>query len=388
MPHFPKPFFKKGRAAWYVEIDRRQHNLGPNQDEAFRRYHQLMAQPQAKKVSADSLAAIVDAFLEWTQRNRSPETYEWYRYRLERFIRRYPDLQAGELRPFHVETWVDGYDFSRTSRRNYLRSVKRCLKWARKQGYIDVNPIADLEVPSANRKEVVILPGQLETFLGLVRSCHLVDLMVVTWETGCRPQESLRVEARHVDVANQRWVFQRSEAKMKRITRVVYMTDRAMEIIQRLILAYPQGPLFRNANGRPWTTDAVNCGFTALQVRAGKLEMEKQGLQIPDSEITALMPKLRKTRKQTREVIEKSESELRCEAKRKLTNKLASKLAPRCSLYALRHSWATHALQKGVDPLTVAILMGHEDPSTLSKVYQHLSLNPAHMLEQARRAVS
>jgi hypothetical protein len=31
--------------------------------------------------------------------------------------------------------------------------------------------------------------------------------------------------------------------------------------------------------------------------------------------------------------------------------------------------------------------MGHQDPSMLSKVYQHLSLNPTHMLEQARRAV-
>jgi integrase len=59
---------------------------------------------------------------------------------------------------------------------------------------------------------------------------------------------------------------------------------------------------------------------------------------------------------------------------------------PRYSLYSLRHSWATHALQKGVDPLTVAILMGHQDPSMLSKVYQHLSLNPTHMLEQARKA--
>jgi hypothetical protein len=34
----------------------------------------------------EPLAAIVDAFLEWVERNRSPETCEWYRYRLQRFI--------------------------------------------------------------------------------------------------------------------------------------------------------------------------------------------------------------------------------------------------------------------------------------------------------------
>lgn len=63
-------------------------------------------------------------------------------------------------------------------------------------------------------------------------------------------------------------------------------------------------------------------------------------------------------------------------------------LGPRYSLYALRHSWATNALERGIDALTVAVLMGHSDPSTLARVYQHLSHNPKHLLEQARRAIA
>lgn len=115
-------------------------------------------------------------------------------------------------------------------------------------------------------------------------------------------------------------------------------------------------------------------------------EMKRKGETISQKEVEAFIPTLKKTRTEKGNVIEKSLAELRCEAKRKLTNKRAAKLAPRYSLYALRHSWATNALQKGVDSLTVAILMGHEDPSTLSKVYQHLSLNPQHMLDQAKKA--
>jgi hypothetical protein len=65
MAHFPKPFFKRSRGVWYVEIDRRQHNLGPDRDEAFRQYYQLMGQPRERKVSPQSLAAIIDAYLEW-----------------------------------------------------------------------------------------------------------------------------------------------------------------------------------------------------------------------------------------------------------------------------------------------------------------------------------
>ena len=83
---------------------------------------------------------------------------------------------------------------------------------------------------------------------------------------------------------------------------------------------------------------------------------------------------------------DKRPAELREEAKGKLFKRMARKVTPRYSLYALRHSWATNALKRGVDPLTVALLMGHKDPSMLARVYQHLSHSPDHMRDQARRA--
>lgn len=387
MPHFPKPFFKKSRGVWYVEINRKQINLGPDRAKAFRVYHELMVQPREQKVSPESLAAIVDAFLEWTHKHRAPDTYEWYRYRLERFVRMYPDLRASQLRPFHVETWADRYPLSVTSRRNYLRSVKRCMKWAAKQGYIDKNPVAFMEIPGAEHKEVIVSPAGFGELLRFVRNQAFADLISVTWETGCRPQESLRVEARHVDLANQRWVFHKSEAKTKRITRIVYLTDTALAVTRRLMFANPTGRLFRNSNGRPWTTDAANCAFQMMQIRMGKEEMKRRGESISAQQVQSLIPALCQTRHRKGKAVPKTSAELRCEARRKLTYKRACQLVPRYSLYALRHSWATNALQNGLDPLTVAILMGHEDPSTLSKVYQHLSLNPRHMLDQAKKAV-
>ena len=42
--HIPTPFFRKSRSRWYVQINGRQINLGPDKEEAFRRYHQLMAE--------------------------------------------------------------------------------------------------------------------------------------------------------------------------------------------------------------------------------------------------------------------------------------------------------------------------------------------------------
>ena len=76
---------------------------------------------------------------------------------------------------------------------------------------------------------------------------------------------------------HQRWVFPRSESKGKRTPRVVYQTDAAMEITERLMREHPTGRLFRNTTGKPWTTDAVNCSFDRLRVRMGKAEIRQTG---------------------------------------------------------------------------------------------------------------
>ncbi len=388
MPHFPKPFFKKSRGLWYVEIDRRQISLGRDQDLAFRRYHELMRNPEAQKVDPTLFTAIADAFLDWVQKHRAADTFEWYRYRLERFCQQHPELRATDLRPYHVQRWVDGYThLSRTSKRNYLRTVKRCCHWAVQQGYLTENPVRHLEVPGADRRETLISAIDYTRLMDLIRDAAFRELVLVTWETGCRPQESLRVEARHVDLPRNRWVFAKTESKGKRQPRVVYLTEAAARITQERMAAFPTGPLFRNSEGRPWSTDAVNCQFERLRVRmllSGGL-MDAETL---DREIVALIPLLRVDRVVDGKTVPRSSKQLREEARRKVLAKHANALIPRYSLYALRHAWATRALQSGLDGLTVAILMGHSDPSTLARVYQHLAHQPAHMLEQARKAAN
>jgi hypothetical protein len=76
MPYFPKPFYRKSRGLWYVQIDGKQHKLGSDQKKAFDRYHELMQDKPVPKriVSNDSLSAIVDNFLDWCHKRRSPAT--------------------------------------------------------------------------------------------------------------------------------------------------------------------------------------------------------------------------------------------------------------------------------------------------------------------------
>jgi integrase len=387
---FPKPWFRKGRG-WFVTLGGKQINLGTQRDEAFAAYRQLIAHPQTSQAPDATnilIVEIVEHFLDWVQRNRAADTYEWYRFRLERFCRAYSELSVRHLKPYIVQEWVNGFEPSITSQRNYLRSAKRCFKWAKQQGYIEKNPIVDLEVPTAEQRETALSQIEFEAIMPFVKNERFRELLRLTWATGCRPQESLRVEARHVDTTHQRWVFPRSESKMKRKSRVVYLTDEAMEITKRLMAANPKGTLFRNANGKPWNKDSVGCSFLSVQVRMGKVAMIEHGIEIDDEAINKFIPLLKP--KKVVQGIErlKRPAELRHEAKRKLTIKKACEFAPRYSLYALRHSFATIALQKGIDSLTVAILLGHEDPSTLARVYQHLNHNPKHLLEEMRKATS
>ncbi len=387
MARTPKPWFDNERKVWKVTIGGRRYNLGKDKKLAMEEFHRLMSQPVKRKVLSHSLPGLIDSFLDWVHKHRSPDTYEWYRYRLQRFIDCHRELRIQDLRPFHVENWVDSYEgLSRTSRRNYIRSVKRCFIWATKQGYLDANPVANLEAPSAERREVVISPEEYDAILRHTPDQGLRDLITTTWLTGCRPQESLRVEARHVDVASQRWVFPPSEAKGEKRPRIVYLSDDAFLITRKLMLQHPDGRLFRNRRGKPWTPDAVNCGFDRIQQRMGRAIVEQRGLTITDDDIEALLPQLNTTRKCKGDVMQKTPRELRGEAKRKLYNRLAASVAPRFSLYAIRHSWATHALEAGMDSVTVAVLMGHTDASMLARVYQHLAHNPTFLLEQAQRA--
>ena len=252
MSHYPKPFFKKSRNRWYVEINRRQINLGPDRDEAFRKYHRIMAEPHEQSAPrTDSVVLLVDRYLEWCQNQRAAETYRWYLDLLRGFCRYVGgELAVSAMKPYHVQRWVDSRpNWSSGSRRNAIAAVKRVFNWAEEQGYVDRSPIAHLKKPKCGKKDTIVPQEHYDRMIALTRDKQFHDLLTVTWETGCRPQESLRVEARHVDRVNQRWVIPETPGKPD--MRIVYMPDAAMLITEKLAMAHPEGSIFRNKYGRP-----------------------------------------------------------------------------------------------------------------------------------------
>lgn len=377
MARIPKIWFRKDRKCWQVTIRGVRHNLGPNKKDASHRFHQLMGTAHHKPLISMSFAAIADAFLEWVKTNRAASTYEGNRFHIERFCQRYPDLQLAELRPYHCQQWVDAHPgLAQTTRRIYLKAIRRLVNWAIQQGYISNDPLRGLQIPASARREVCITKDKFDQMLELIDKDWFRRLCIVAFETGCRPQELLRVEARHYDPANSRWVFPVSESKGKRHPRVVYLSPKAEAITRQLADQYPEGRLFRNDAGKVLIQQTVASAFYRLRITLGRITMKDQGISRDDAARQELV----------RRGDKRSLDEMSSTQRRLLDRCAAAHFAPLYCLYSLRHSFATIALQSGLDGLTVAILLGHRDPSMLAKVYQHLSHNPDHLLRQVRKA--
>lgn len=379
---FPKPFFRTARNSWFLQVGGKQIKLGPDRDAAFRRYHELMGQPEAPPARADpaSVVGILDAFLDWCLNHKAGRTYDWYRGYLESFARSLPrGLDTAKLKPFHVQQWLDANPGWKTGKRGAVIAVQRAFNWAVRMGHIEASPVRSIEKPKAGRRDRVISDDQYREILGLVGDEEFRDLLTTCWETGCRPQEAVSVEARHVDLENGCWVFPVEESKGKKQKRVVYLTDEALEITRRLMARRPTGPLFRNTDGFAWTPFALNCRFGRLRVAIGKKRIEEQSL-IP--------PKLKRLNKGQRadQAVRAAHTEAVLQRRRDIAE-LARKHGPRYSLYTFRHSWCTHALERGLDAVTVAVLMGHRDTTMISRVYGHLMQKREYLREAVRKAV-
>ena len=210
-----------------------------------------------------------------------------------------------------------------STKNGFCRSVCRAFNWAVKQGHIEKSPVKGVEKPAMERREDVISPEEFERILAMFPDQAMRDLLVTAWETGCRPQEVFAVEAAHVNQEGRCWVFPIKSSKGKKKTRVVYLSEKALEITRRLMERHPTGKLFRNRDGEPWDKNCVNRRFLRKKKRIGR----------------------------------------------------------KVCLYTFRHSFCTRMLLSGVDVLTVSLLMGHTSTKMITEHYQHLTNDTGHFLK-------
>jgi integrase len=335
----PKPFYRKQTKSWYVQLGKKQHNLGSDKTAAMTAYYTLMA---GKQELADSsqVVAVLRKFLEWNKKHRAAGSHKFYSRPILSFAQHVGDaLTVANLKNSHVTDWIDAAyaGQSSTYRRNAIRAVQRAFNWAVDEGDLSANPIKTYKKPAARSRDAILEPADWEKVAEYLRkwSGEFLDYATILRATGCRPQEARQIEARHLDKAKRCLVFERDESKgnsdAKQVARrVVPLSDEAFTLCAKLALCYPSGPIFRNQDGEPWTRRAVGKHF----------------------------------------------------------ERIARKTGVKISAYVLRHTFATQALMNGLDPITVATLMGHKDLKQLMETYQHLNKQTDYLRQAMAKAVT
>lgn len=422
MPHFPEPFYRAPRRSWFVEVRKKQHFLGKHPDhlpepkkgsdgqwnpplEIRQAYHAKMAElaaeaePYAPAVPPPEhpfVAAVIDDFVGWLRKrveegSKARRTLDWYADYLTSFLEHLrtlesplppvPTLTVDQLQPDHVYGWVDSQPGWKTGRRGAIIAVQRVFNWAARAGKLKSlggSPLAGMEKPAQGRREQLVRAEEFDTILAAAQDLEFVDLLVAAWETGARPAELFTVEASYFDEPNARWVFPVRLSKGKKVQRVVYLSDRVLEITRRLVRENPSGPIFRNTDGRPWCCSSVKCRFQNLRVTLGRKQIEALGLVPPK------IPRLNKQQRQDPTL--RKEHHRKVLARRRKITELAKQHGTRYSLYSFRHAFCTEALEGGLDAVTVSVLMGHRDTTMIARHYSHLTQRLTHLRESARKA--
>ena len=326
------PWRRSQNGHWYTTLNRKNVKVadkGDSYEEAFKKYVEILNVRDVEPGKI-TVVALLDHYLEWVQGNRAHATYLWYKRFAQSFVNHVGKrLKVTDLKPLHVQNWISAKyaDSTDNTKHGLIRAVLRPINWGVKNGLLDRNPIAGIEKPSRKPRETALTEKQFRDLLTHVGDQEFRDYLCFMWETGCRPQEIRLIEWRHHEDGVV--TLEASNSKGKKYNRVIYLNDAAKKIVQRL--EGRTGPIFRNSSGRPWTANSVRCRFRRL----------KRKMNMPDL----------------------------------------------CA-NTLRHSWATNALKNGMDSTTASILMGHRDPSTLIRNYQHLTQDSEYLAKAANRATT
>ncbi len=329
---FPKPFWRESKQAYYLQVGKRQMSLGPDEQEALRKYreiclHDLGGNP-AQKAGDLTAAEVCDLFLEDIKGKAS---YEWYRHFTQLFVNHCGHVKASELKPLHLKGFLRKQSWGDTTKNKVTGIVARAFSWGVKNRVVAENPFAGIDRPRAKRRERLLTDAERREILAAIRDKPFRQFVTAMQETGARPGEVRKLTAAQVDLERGLWVLGRHKTYEKTgKVRVVYLTPEMKALSEELVALHPAGPLFRGWGKNPYSKDALRQRFGRLRKKLPHLEG-----------VVA---------------------------------------------YSYRHAFCTDGLVRGVPIATMAELLGHADTTVIAKHYGHLSEQADHLRDAAKRA--
>ena len=332
----PSMNWQESKGQYTTTIDGQFYRLGTAKDEADERFKFLLRKHDLGEPGDGNptFGEVADRWLIHVEENHDPERYRLCKDRLEEFVefvgRR---LKVNDLRPRHVESWLAGKTnvTKPGTVRNYTAIILAALNWAadKKRGnLIPANPLRGLlELPEGgSRGEDVVWPKEVFDLVLKVANAAFADVVRVLAWTGARPSTVCKVEKHHYRRQWRLWDVEdlyRDRTTRRKYVKRVRLLPQAVPLVERLNAEHPEGPIFRNSHGDPWTPETL--GVYLYQLRHKFKETKK--LDWPEG----------------------------------------------LCLYGLRHSFATAFLADNPNEIEyLRVLLGHKDYKMIFLHYGHL----------------
>lgn len=259
---------------------------------------------------------IPEAYLALLERRRySPNTIQTYTSLFEKFLNHYPQQQPETLNDKHVADFqtylVNDKRVSVSSQNQYINAIKFYFEkvLGRDKGYYHIDrPIKEFKLPKVLTEKEVIL------IMNSVHNLKHKAMLLLVYSAGLRAGELINLRISDIDSEQMRVFVRGGKGKKDRVT---ILSQKALDALRQYFRKYrPKEYLFEGQTG-------------------GKYSL----------------------------------SSLRRVFKRATTH---AKIKKQVSLHSLRHSFATHLLENGVDLRYIQVLLGHNSSKT-TEIYTHIT---------------
>ncbi len=290
-------------------------------------HHAKLAQARAgivERKPTPLLRSFATQFLGSVKLERRPNTHRCYAISVNNLLPRFgakrlDEITANEIQLFKESRLREGRSGATVNRD--LECLRRMFCVAIKIDVIATSPFLarKVEFLPENGRERVLTFSEEKKYLDC-SSPLLGDVATIILEMGLRPEEVFQMRAPNVHLSAATAYVHVPEGKTVNSVRDVAITKKAMPVLHRRLSLAKGEYLFplRKGGGHDW----------------------KQPMK-------QLQPAHRNALKESR-------------------------IQPPFRLYDLRHTYGTRAAESGVDPLTLARVMGHADLKTTQR-YVHLS---------------
>jgi len=255
-------------------------------------------------------------YLEQLERRRySQNTINTYSTLFEKFLKHFEGIEPKNLTEAHVAKFqtylVVKKKVSISSQNQYINAIKFYFEkvLGRDKGYYHIErPIKEFKLPKVLTEKEVI------AILNAVHNLKHKAMLLLVYSAGLRAGELINLKVNDIDSEQMRVFVRGGKGKKDRVT---ILSQKALEVLRDYFRKYrPSEFLFEGQNGSSYSTTSLRSVFARAIGNAG--------------------------------------------------------IRKKVTLHSLRHSFATHLLEKGVDLRYIQVLLGHGSSKT-TEIYTHIT---------------